>query len=168
MASLPYVGGLAVTLNSVNNRITMEAIPEPPAKPSDLIKLALADIDGLDKSVYEIKMDSWHQQADGKCCVCLAGAVIANTLKRPHWQDIFALSSELCDPTYYKWFESLLALDRFRTGNLHGGLGTLRIYPPKGMPSMRELQDEGFDRFQPEQWRSNTEWCLAELLKHDL
>lgn len=53
-----------------------------PDMPSELIRLALADLREAEKSPhYVVDMASWHQPTVGaRCLVCLAGAVMAFSL----------------------------------------------------------------------------------------
>lgn len=65
--------------------------PEPradrlPDRLSELVRLAVADARRLDRRAYVPKSCEWHRpQPDGRCGVCLAGAVIAGTLADPDW-----------------------------------------------------------------------------------
>ena len=59
----------------------------PPAELPALIRLAVSDFKGLDRSLYRpwhSSYHSWHVGSDGNrwCHVCFAGAVMAGTLKR--------------------------------------------------------------------------------------
>jgi len=59
-----------------------------PDKPSELIRLALDDLKKCEKSKkYKIDMWKWHE-SNGECAVCLAGAVMAQTLKVKRKRDI--------------------------------------------------------------------------------
>lgn len=53
-----------------------------PDKPSELIRLAVADLERAEASPdYIIDMGCWHEPIpNGLCAVCFAGAVIAGTL----------------------------------------------------------------------------------------
>jgi len=55
-----------------------------PDKPSELLILAMEDLEKVEKSdhLYTIDMGSWveHDYYDGKCAVCHAGAVMVGTL----------------------------------------------------------------------------------------
>lgn len=56
-----------------------------PDKPSELIRVALADLAKVEADPrYVVDMGMWHEPLappfDGKCAVCLAGAVMAGTL----------------------------------------------------------------------------------------
>ena len=60
----------------------MNDIEVPPKKLSDLIGLAVADARTLDRETYIPECWSWHTPVrNNKCRVCLAGAVIAGTLR---------------------------------------------------------------------------------------
>lgn len=57
-----------------------------PSTLSGLIEVALKDLSAVErmKSKYVVNMGTWHAYADdtyGKCSVCLAGSVMAKTLK---------------------------------------------------------------------------------------
>lgn len=60
-----------------------------PDKQSDLLRLAVKDARILAKNKkYILSMKTWHTPIEfgpqkGKCAVCMAGAVMANTLKMP-------------------------------------------------------------------------------------
>ena len=86
-----------------------------PNQPSELIRLALDDLDWLSSSSqYTIDMGAWHRpEQDGTCHICLAGAVMARSLGADrHW---------IYDPDDYK-AEKLRALDCFRRGAVRAGL----------------------------------------------
>lgn len=82
-------------------------------KLSDLLQLAFDDLLIVSKDDrYTLHMEKWHEPATytGTCYVCMAGAVMANTMKVP---------VDMSDsPLHYKnqkWF--LLAIDSMRIGN---------------------------------------------------
>lgn len=98
-----------------------------PNKPSALIKLALKDLRACESNpTYKINMYVWHTERsvsfDKKHCqVCLAGAVMAKSLKvRPY---------ESKDPLHYKYDKQLQAklwaLDVFKSGHIGYGLHLL-------------------------------------------
>ena len=110
-------------------------IDEPPEKLSDLIRLAVRDARGLDRTLYRPASFVWHDpdtdiELGLQCRVCLAGAVIAGTLNvapedeasptlirlRHGW--VPGLASES------RWPEALLALDRVREGVYIGAVTT--------------------------------------------
>ena len=96
-----------------NLQTTKETVPTVPAKISDLIQLALDDVDKCEKDGrYVIDMDNWHQPGVKKCHVCLAGAVMAQTLKCDINKQVqrSLLSVE--------WNSAMIALDKVREGYL--------------------------------------------------
>ena len=98
----------------------MNAVNTLPDIPSALIRLALADLDKAEQTPgYEIDMDRWHSPQDGKCLICLAGAVMAfslNTPKEKCYSDTsFSRTSE----------QAFSALDSFRAGDIPSGLYVL-------------------------------------------
>lgn len=86
-----------------------------PDKPSELIRLAIADLEKVEKrpDLYTVNMDMWHRPRRGPretCAVCLAGAVMAGSLKIP--SDHEMLPANFSVDTRDK----LRALDLFRFG----------------------------------------------------
>ena len=107
-----------------------------PKKPSVLLRLALKDLEVCRNSPdYTISMGHWYyKDADDLCSVCLAGAVMSQTLGLdpgesqscgPYTSDL-----SISDNTRNR----LLALNSFRCGNLLGGLNRLGCKPPKDLP----------------------------------
>ena len=99
--------------------------PKLPDKLSDLILVAIADLTKAERSPrYRIDMATWHRP-NAQCAVCLAGAVMAFTLRIPKEQHI------LPDHTSTKHSRSkLLALDEIRCGRVRWALNTMGIKPP--------------------------------------
>lgn len=100
-----------------------------PNKPSKLIRLAIKDLEAVEKNPrYTIDMTTWHTPSSGLkgCFVCLAGAVMAQTLRAdregnrlPHdFKKTFGLLPS-------KNHKRLEALDFFRRGLLYAGLQVL-------------------------------------------
>ena len=99
----------------MKNKITL------PNKPSELIRLALHDLELCEKDKrYLIDMDDWHiNDTSDLCCVCLAGSVMAKSLKANFYAtlgpEIYNKSTKL----------KLFALDDFRTGDIRDGVEIL-------------------------------------------
>ncbi len=94
-----------------------------PSKPSELILLALKDLRAVEKSKkYVVEMGEWHtpDYRDGKCAVCLAGAVMAKTLKVSVHDDMLPYRMGIND-------DKLRALDYFREGYVQGAFRYLGI-----------------------------------------
>lgn len=90
-------------------------LPEPPKKSSELIRMAIYDLLWVSKNPqYKIDMKEWHTPSDGVCKVCLAGAVMARTLR--------VLPTEMSHASEqpYPWREELLFLDCVRTNHFVG------------------------------------------------
>jgi hypothetical protein len=125
------------------------AMPALPDKPSELILLALSDLEACEKDPnYKIDMYSWHSPTYGKIClVCLAGSVMAQTLKAYSFQNLLPhdFSEEIA--------KKLTALNLFREGDVARGLRELNImkkfrfrkipeydeYPEEFKAAMRKL-----------------------------
>ena len=62
-----------------------------PDKPSELIRLALADLAlcAADPN-YRIDMGEWHKPEHGVCQVCLAGAVMAKSLNASRAVELYS------------------------------------------------------------------------------
>ena len=96
----------------------------PPEKLSDLIDLAIADARKLDQDRYAPTWCKWHQPdpGDGKCMICLAGAVIAGTLGCTHHTHVDIATSDTAEPgstiiADKRWRNALWALDSAREGD---------------------------------------------------
>lgn len=95
-----------------------------PDKPSELIRLALKDLSKCERSKrYEVDMEKWHSPEAGRCLVCLAGAVMANTLRVS--PEVKTTPSRLCISGSGN--NKLLALDYFRKGHILCGLESIGI-----------------------------------------
>ena len=91
-----------------------------PDRPSELIRLALADLAlcAADPN-YRIDMYEWHNpQDDGVCQVCLAGAVMAKSLNAPP-------AAELYSSDFPENRKKIKALDAFQEGLVCGALAYL-------------------------------------------
>lgn len=109
----------------------MEALMERlPNTPSKLIRIAIADLADVERDPkYRVKMGLWHKPEGGVCTVCLAGAVMAKTLRVGPASEM--IPSRLLKDEEHK----LLALDSFRAGNIETGLIHLGFSLPDGIPS---------------------------------
>lgn len=88
-----------------------------PDKPSELILVALADLEAVEKDpAYTVDMAKWHRFEGGTCFVCLAGAVLAKTVGLYPQETVgpHSVKTEISD--------KMRALDSFRTGDVAGGL----------------------------------------------
>lgn len=108
-----------------------------PDKPSDLIELAINDLEKIERSKqYTVNMEDWHtpiyQHQDynlqmNTCEVCLAGAVMAKTLKTPYGRGV--------SPANFEGLEGKLhALNLFRTGLINEGLASMCLPKISGEP----------------------------------
>jgi hypothetical protein len=111
-----------------------------PAKPSKLIRLALDDLDAVESEPdkYVVDMDTWHgnlrksadKGQDPVCHVCLAGSVIAKTMKaRRNWN--ISPTDITCMSRLTK--SRLAALDCFRVGEVETGLKLMGCTLPTAM-----------------------------------
>lgn len=89
-----------------------------PDHPGDLIRLAIKDLEKVEKSKdYVVHMLDWHLPLkNGKCLVCMAGAVMANTLKVD--KKYYAEPGRFGEQEKGK----LNAINQFRVGDIYLGL----------------------------------------------
>lgn len=107
-----------------------------PDKPSELIRLALSDLEKCEADPrYSIDMERWHKP-NGTCAVCLAGAVMAQTCGVPVDNDVSPHSCMGGDT------KKLMALDDFRVGFVDSAVGKLGHILPHNF--QLDDQDEGY------------------------
>ena len=103
---------------------------ERPDTLGELLTLALDECDKLDRERYFAVSGVWHEQGhhqgydDKRCCVCLAGGIIAGTLGADPDTNVYHLPDVGDD----SWRDALIAVDYARRGLyrdayavLHGG-----------------------------------------------
>ena len=117
----------------------MNLTTPPPGRLSDLLELAIADARRLDRACYTPMWMTWHRprRSDGRCMVCLAGAVVAGTLGCPIETSIEIATSDSADPqsttiTDEKWRRALWALDSAREGDWLDAFRALYDTHPEG------------------------------------
>lgn len=106
-----------------------------PEKPSDLITLALDDLEKVEADpLYSVEMGTWHEPNSGGwhgkppvCEVCFAGAVMAKTL--PVREDHIQIRSMSEFSNYTRC--RLYALDSFMRGDINAGLGHMQLSLPE-------------------------------------
>src|SRR5687767_4349571 len=114
-----------------------------PDKPSDLILLALHDLEAVEKDErYRVNMYAWHDP-NGRCSVCLAGAVMAGTLGAS--PNVHRAPFMFDDDTRWK----LRSLDALRAGSISEALRYWVVdrphtLPPYDEPTDYEHDPEGF------------------------
>ena len=95
------------------------AAPNPPAKLSALLALAVGDMERMmEDDRYHPDSGEWHRPhaPTGRCHACLAGAVLAGTLGAEPTQD---MSGTMGDVDYCgdgDWVEALRLVDAWRGG----------------------------------------------------
>ena len=93
-----------------------------PDKLSDLIDLALSDMEKVEKDkLYTVDLEHFHQPRYGVCHVCFAGCAIAKTLNVPVTSSLYPFQ---CDEDVNK---KLRALDSIASGNVHTAFWHLKI-----------------------------------------
>lgn len=100
-----------------------------PDKPSDLIELALADLEKCEADPrYRIDMNVWHRP-NGHCAVCFAGSVMAQSLGVDP-RDCVMFTDEDDVEFGDELMAKFHALNEFRGGYVWEGLNELRIVKP--------------------------------------
>lgn len=87
-----------------------------PDKPSELLRLAIADLRSVAKdSRYRVAMSEWHNPTLGRsaCYVCLAGAVMATTLGVNIFQ--YAVPGTFCSANAHKlnWLNDIRIINPY-------------------------------------------------------
>ena len=129
-----------------------------PKTPSELIRVALADLRACeDDHRYVVDMGDWHAPItddSGRevCSVCLAGAVMAQTLRVPREQPIYSAGLRHHSRGVK---DGLYALDCFRRGELKEGLRRLKQDIAE-IPTHEEYEKygwvTGYDPTDPAEW----------------
>lgn len=138
-----------------------------PNKPSTLIRLAIADLEKIEKnSDYSIDMYDWHVSSDqthnGLCAVCLAGSVIACSLGKPSFKTVF--------PSHFpkKISRKLFALNEFREGYIKDGLRDFGISESK-ISCLRNKQVDVIDyQDNPKQFKKQMRYIAYNLKRAGL
>lgn len=93
--------------------------------PSEALAQALSDLELVEQDEeYVVDMYSWHEPNSGGCKVCLAGAVLAKTVKVPINVKI---SPNFFMNTASRMSGKLYAMDSFARGDVSGGLSHFGI-----------------------------------------
>lgn len=130
-----------------------------PEKMSDLLELALKDLVSCDRDGLIICMNVWLHKANDVCYVCLAGAVMYQTLHmRPEERQSLLASDADNRYDYYKF----LALDFLRIGDLENALIALQIPRPEELPTYLYVRPYG------QGFMEDMNTILHQLREHDL
>lgn len=133
-------------------------------KPSELIMLALEDLEKVEKlpRIYKVDMDSVHEAVEdrygrSRCEVCFAGAVLAQTVQLDPGTDWYDDGGEV---SLRVW-----ALDAFRSGFIELGLDYLNINLPHNVQAKTPMPDyvDG-----PAEFKSGLRWISKHLAERGL
>ena len=129
---------------------------ELPDKPSELLALALFDLEKVERSSeYEVIMGDWHQpKKSGVCEVCMAAAVMAKTLKVDRL--ITRMPSDFETDTEKK----LCAIDYLRRGDLTVALYVLGFDHPRFLVGEIDVVDYQDD---PQQFKKDMQDLIKAL-----
>ena len=113
--------------------MTAKPVKALPDKPSALIRLALRDLEKVERSrSYKVDMGSWHMPEVKWCRVCFAGSVMAMSLNAER-------ARFLGPPDFPKEAHKLDALDRFRSGSVRYGLEDFGVAASRTRRVLRAL-----------------------------
>lgn len=105
-----------------------------PKKASDLIELALNDLEKVQKlKSVRIDMNKWHEpkKKSGVCKMCLAGSVMSKTFKTSRKLDLTPGDLKLKKLISSADYAALSALNDFRAGRVDYGLQCFSLYGDK-------------------------------------
>ena len=106
----------------------------------ELLSLALDDLEKVIKDDrYNVDMGTWHEPIEGKCSVCLAGAVMAKTIKISEIQD--TVPKDLEEEIHLK----LYAIDSLRMGQFFTAKKQLDESLGKPVRQLKRRDTDGFD-----------------------
>lgn len=111
-----------------------------PDLPSQLIRVSLRDLRKVEKDEgYRVNMGDWHCGDEGlqPCEVCMAGAVMAKTLKVERSQNAspYSFDSSVAG--------KLLAIDFLRNGDVASAIDTLSVNHRQRHTRRRKMKDRG-------------------------
>lgn len=125
-----------------------ESMTKLPNKLSDLLMLALTDLEQVENDPrYKVSMLHWHEP-NGKCSVCLAGSVMARTLRAP-------LAEPLAPSDFGSNAQKLRALDDVRTGRIR-----FALFQISGKYSTPGIVDYAYLDEEPSYAHDRAEWWL--------
>ena len=117
-----------------------------PQVPSELLELAIANTESLDRTKYVPHGVFYHEafKSDHMCHVCQAGAVIANTFGAPHTKGLTPYKLLREGTITHQDMLALQAIDKARTGLWHTFLTLLRIdeQTPENNAMLKDLMGE--------------------------
>ena len=133
-----------------------------PDKPSELLRLALQDLDVASAAGNVIiDMERWHEARFDGCYMCLAGSVMRETLGKS--------DKDLVSPDDFtsEVRRKLFAIDSFRTGSVHGGLEYLGYQINIERRQWANRFHDMIDYHEDEQeWRRNMEEMVEAMEAH--
>lgn len=112
---------------------------ELPDKPSDLIRLAVKDLQSCIEKNYVVDMFDWYSANDGICSVCIAGAVMAESLGLSPADNLSIGPIRRFSELGRNRCNKLLALNHFHFGYMRQGCSELNIELPSNCPKIVEV-----------------------------
>lgn len=110
-----------------------------PDKPSELIRIAIADLKKVESmNKYTVDMGAWHDddKMDSTCHVCMAGSVIACTLDKTgkeHWPNLSPYDFDLDTES------KLRAINYLRMGSVGRAFDAIGLNYDEGNKYMRDI-----------------------------
>lgn len=147
-------------------KFTSDNSVELPSIPSQLLELALTDLERAEKSPdHTVNMGVWMRIEDRTCNVCLAGSVMAFSLDVALSAKGFEVSPNELDTRSKNLIESL---DYFRTGSLYSA--SIRLAradtDPKMVKTVRAIgyrPTPDYDRADPDPFKASMRDLISVL-----
>ena len=134
------------------NERMLKRIGKLPNKLSALLRAAVADCKAVSKDKrYVLNMHYWHEyDADAKkCCVCMAGAVLANTVKIPLKETVVVFGCGGPEE------DKMIAIDQARFGALYAAVSYMYVEPSADqIETLKRLGDVIGVKFNPKLGRA--------------
>ena len=116
----------------------------PARRLSNLIRRALSDLAACEiHDDYVVDMRVWHAPGkdSGQCVVCLAGAVMAQTLDAPFGSSVHPSDYIRQNDGIDKWlcYSALIAIDMARKGELREALTEMGCRVPEQLLDFRQI-----------------------------
>lgn len=139
----------------------MKALPD---KISELLKLAMIDLEKVEADPrYKVDMLEWHTPRENKCEVCLAGSVLAKSLKIDFKQRYYGLNlSEKID-------DKLETINSLRMGHFYSVLGRIKLdlfSLPESYASILEM--DHLSKYYREKWKLHMATIIGILVAEGL
>ncbi len=104
---------------------------ELPAKLSDLLELAVRDVQKCEAEParFKLHMGNWHKPDNGACVVCMAGAIMAQTIGVPDQEERSVFQGLPCVDDVEPYRHALAAVNELRMSKIISAAKELDMPP---------------------------------------